>query len=931
MKISKLADFVKATVEKMIPAGTGTSVTVMTAVLAMAMSQAQAQGLPHTEDFSADTLKDAATTADWDTASGVLRLPLTGSTSPVQSLNGALSPAATSTTIDPAVEDRTRAVAVGDLDGDSDPDLAFGNDGFNSVYFNDGTGGFARGDAIPDDFFAGGNTRSAAMEDFNGDGHLDVVFAEFGGQANRIHFNNGSGTTQVFTAGDFVDLGAPTLKGDSLATGDVDGDGDIDIVLGVDGGYVKLFRNDGFGNFAEEDVLDTERSATGFHARSVLLGDLDRDGDLDLVAAREYADARVYRNDGDGNFSNVPTQSAGSSSPDAQNNLNSPDSAALGDVDGDGYLDLIIGNDGSNVDLGQGPNSKPNRLYLNSGTASGIFPLVSFEFADLAYTNSARLADVDRDGDLDLITADSVAPNNGNPAEVPGPNRLYINDPAANAPNIFAATGTSITADVLVTKSLQVADLDGDGDLDMALANQQDDPVSPSTSGANQVVMNAGTLSGVNADQLFATAQSLTINLPGDNLASGMIVAPVDDSAEADRTFSYWLSDDGGISWIFAHAGMSVDFEDPTGADLRWRVEMNSLSPAVRPNMDSLTVLVSTRPRFTSTEITAATQGVLYTYPITTTDPDPGDVTEIRDGGNLPAWLTLTDNNDGTATLEGTPTNDDVGTIGNDVDIEIADTGGRTNNQTFTIDVANVNDAPTVIMPVGDIALNQGDMVNIDATPVFEDIDGDVLSYSIAGQPASISIDSVTGIVSGTLDANDVANSPFAVSITATDPGMESVSDNFMLTVNDIADAPRFDSAPVTAATEGQAYAYNVMTSDPDPGDVLTITAPTLPGWLTLTDNGDGTASLAGTPAAGDVGAANVVLRVTDTSGTFVEQPFAITVSAVAPPPPPPPPPPRRSSGGCTVGPSDGTIDPTLPLLILISVGYLLRRRLSPT
>jgi hypothetical protein len=233
------------------------------------------------------------------------------------------------------------------------------------------------------------------------------------------------------------------------------------------------------------------------------------------------------------------------------------------------------------------------------------------------------------------------------------------------------------------------------------------------------------------------------------------------------------------------------------------------------------------------------------------------------------------------------------------------DAGGRNVSQSFTINVEDANDAPVVILAIGDRSLNQGDVVDIDASLAFSDPDGDVLTYSATGLPPNLVIDSVTGIVSGTLDNADVG--VHAVSITADDGNLGTVSDSFTLTVNDIADAPQFDSTPLTTAREGVAYSYAIVASDPDLDDTLVITAPTIPGWLNFTDNGDGTASLSGTPAASNVGVSSVILRVTDGDGTFVEQPFSITVSAIVVTPPPP-------SGGGGAG---------SPLLLMMLAGIL--------
>ncbi|MCH7636266.1 MAG: VCBS repeat-containing protein, partial [Proteobacteria bacterium] len=386
--------------------------------------QALAQAISYTEEFTAPaTFEDAMTTADWDTTAGVLKLP-TATGSPVKSLNSALTPATASVTVDALDTSDTRAIAIGDLDGDGDLDLVFGNksspDGSvkNRIYLNDGFGAFPTGFALSSPYSDGGNSRSAVIADFNSDGYEDIAFAEFSsGQASYIMFNDGSGSPTPFSGANIVELGDATLKGNSITAGDIDGDGDMDIVLGIISGYVRVFRNDGFGAFEEAVIEDTgAASVINFALSAVLLGDLDQDGDLDIVAARDRVDTRIYLNDGSGNFPSSLIQFVTASG--AVNTINSPDTIALGDVDGDGYLDLIVGNDGSGVS----GTAQPNRLYLNSGDpVAGLFPTVSQSFTDLANTSAARLVDVDRDGDLDLITADFASPS----PDVAGPNRLY--------------------------------------------------------------------------------------------------------------------------------------------------------------------------------------------------------------------------------------------------------------------------------------------------------------------------------------------------------------------------------------------------------------------------------------------------------------------------------------------------------------------------
>ncbi len=95
--------------------------------------------------------------------------------------------------------------------------------------------------------------------------------------------------------------------------------------------------------------------------------------------------------------------------------------------------------------------------------------------------------------------------------------------------------------------------------------------------------------------------------------------------------------------------------------------------------------------------------------------------------------------------------------------------------------------------------------------------------------------------------------------------------------------APAFTSTPVTAAATGAAYAYVITTDDSNlgEGDALTITAPTKPDWLSLHDNGDGTATLSGTPGSDDGGDHAVVLQVTDLDNASDTQAFTITVDCL--------------------------------------------------
>ena len=235
----------------------------------------------------------------------------------------------------PMDSDSTQAVAYGDVDGDGDLDLVIGN-GYhqNRLYLNNGTGTFTDATAsrmpVDNDF-----TSSMALGDVDGDGDLDLVIGNGGfssGHQNRLYLNNGTGTFTDATASRMPVDGDYTY---SVALGDVDGDGDLDLVIGNGGQQNRLYLNNGTGTFT--DATASRMPVDNDTTLSVALGDVDSDGDLDMVLGNWSQQNRLYVNNGTGTF----TDATASRMPVADDMTNA---VALGDVDGDGDLDLVIGN-----------------------------------------------------------------------------------------------------------------------------------------------------------------------------------------------------------------------------------------------------------------------------------------------------------------------------------------------------------------------------------------------------------------------------------------------------------------------------------------------------------------------------------------------------------------------------------------------------------
>ncbi len=325
----------------------------------------------------------------------------------------------------------TTSVAWGDMDGDGDLDLAFGNADdaqggeVNQVYRNDGSGNFSLAWESTGDLK---NTYSVAWGDMDGDGDLDLAFANgstglfMEGQINQVYRNNGNGSFSPAweSTGELKDTA-------SVAWGDVDSDGDLDLVFGnrkdFDGDINQVYLNNGSGSFR----LGWESTDDAEWTEEIALGDMDGDGDLDMVVANTLQVNQVFYNDGTGNFS-----PAWESTGDTQ----ATSSISLGDVDGDGDLDIAFGN------LTGLTGGAVNQVYRNEG--NGNYTLIWDTSGNLKDTSSTAWGDMDRDGDLDLVFGNDQ-----------GVNQIYANHrlPAAGLPDtppsiaIFRPDGTDNAGD----------------------------------------------------------------------------------------------------------------------------------------------------------------------------------------------------------------------------------------------------------------------------------------------------------------------------------------------------------------------------------------------------------------------------------------------------------------------------------------------------
>ncbi|MTI20255.1 tandem-95 repeat protein, partial [Fulvivirga sp. RKSG066] len=292
----------------------------------------------------------------------------------------------------------------------------------------------------------------------------------------------------------------------------------------------------------------------------------------------------------------------------------------------------------------------------------------------------------------------------------------------------------------------------------------------------------------------------------------------------------------------------------------------------------SFTVVVNNTndvPVITSTPPTTAQQGLQYSYNMTTTDPDAGDVLTITAPTGLPSWLTLTDNGDGTALLAGTPGNPDLGT--HNVSLRVTDASGAQDNENFQIVVDNTNDPPVFeSSPI--TSVDEDDFYDYQIQTSDPDV-GESLDIVIIDKPSWLSFTDNgdgTAVLSGTPVNENVGS--YAIKLRVTDQAGQTTQQNFTLTVNNTNDAPQFVSSPVTTVLEDDSYTYNIVVGDEDTGDALSISINTIPSWLSFVDNSDGTATLSGMPLNEDVGVISISLQAQDVAGATVNQDFNLTV-----------------------------------------------------
>jgi hypothetical protein len=267
-------------------------------------------------------------------------------------------------------------VVAPDLNGDGKPDLVVSNDGnVISVFLGNGDGSFGPELLLPS------ISSKAVIADFNGDGKLDIVTVEnsFTGGALRLFLGNGDGT---FTSTADTTFYSGYLSYSSLAVGDFNGDGKLDVVV-VGGGpsqaYVLLGNGDGtFGPAAGFGSLN--------QTYGVAVGDFNGDGKLDVAWTDSGSSSvAVLFGNGDGTFQ-----------PQVEWSANGyPSALVVADFNGDGYPDIAVANEGP-----VGGSAGGTAILLNNGNGTFASPVTYVPGSEDFFLAAD---DVNGDGKIDLV------------------------------------------------------------------------------------------------------------------------------------------------------------------------------------------------------------------------------------------------------------------------------------------------------------------------------------------------------------------------------------------------------------------------------------------------------------------------------------------------------------------------------------------------
>lgn len=746
-----------------------------------------------------------------------------------------------------------------------------------------------------------------------------VISPGFGSEVSRVL----SGATLELLGAGFP-FGAEFTGGVRTAAGDVSGDGVADLLFGMGpgGGLVTLLNGANVGLIGSGYPFGPDFGG----GVNLALGHFNSDRRFDIVTAQASRGGTLVVFDG---VTLAPILSLQPFGPGYGGGLN----IAAGDFDGDGISDLMAGQaDGGSVALINGRTRAtafaspygPGGVFVAAGDVNndgfadamaapgvGLGPVIAFDlhagqllaaFSPYTSGSGVRLAatDLNGDGRAEILTV----PGPGAPAVLkvfdgatfantaaltvyPGSfgNGAFVSAPAAQGLRFRSAATASFT--VGTAGAFTVAVAGQPTATSIAVTGILPPGVTFTSNGSSTATLSGTPAAGAGgtypltftaANGVTAAATQsfiLTVNQAPQITSAGATefhigvagtfsitstgfprpTVSIQGALPAGVTFT---SDSNGTGTLSGTAG------GPATAYPLTITASNSIG-AIASQSFTLSVNDAT-PVFTSAASAAFTVGSPGTFTVSATATP--SVTSITRSGSLPTGVSFTDNGNGTATLAGSPA---ASTGGNYVLQLTASNAHGSTLQTFTL---AVNQAPA-ITSANNVTIPQGAPGAFSVTSTGFPLP--TLTVAGALPPGVAFVDNGNG--NGSFTGTPAAGSAgaYTLTLTATNGVGAPATQGFSLQVSA---PPAVTSATATTFTVGSAGTFTITTSGGPTPATITRTG-TLPSGVTFVDNGNGTATLAGTPTAGSGAAYPLTIFANNTTGPQAQQAFTLNVNQV--------------------------------------------------
>ena len=722
--------------------------------------------------------------------------------------------------------------------------------------------------------------------DMDNDGDMDIVTASYSDFTITWHENDGAADPTWTT----VDIANDAEGAYCVFAADMDNDGDMDIVSASKrDDTIAWYENDGAAD-PTWTAADIATSANG--AESVFAADMDNDGDMDIVSASSN-DGTIawYENDGAAD----PTWTAA----DIATSADGANSVFAADMDNDGDMDIVSSS----------KNDDTIAWYENDGAADP-----SFTAADITTSadgaNSVFVADMDNDGDMDIVSANHGPSFSGDDDAI----AWYENDGAADP----SWTAADITTNVMDwPRSVFVADFDNDGDMDIVSAfddNTYNKLVWLENDGAADPSWMLSEIStNVGPEQVFAADMDNDgdIDILGTSYSAGAIswyennlpptktqtytaadiatsateaisVFAADMDGDGDMDIVSASVDDNTIAWYENDGAADPSF---TAADIATSAEGAYSVFAADMDGDGDIDIVSAsyaddtiawyendgaeNPTFTAADIATSADGAASVFVADMDNDGDMDIVSASENDDTIAWY----ENDGAANPSWTAA--DIATsasgaasvfvadLDNDGDMDIV--SASMDDNTIAWYEATFNNAPVITL-VSDITVNEDESSTV--TLSSTDADGDAITYSAVSDTNAVTV----SVLSSTLTLTPTANwhGVATIKVSASD-GKAMDSTSFKLTITPVSDIASIQD----------------VTIDEDKSAELTLTS-TFTGTTTFTAVSDTNAvttsvsssTLTLTPMANWHGVANIKAYASDGSSKDSTS-FKLTVNPV--------------------------------------------------